>query len=149
MKKTIRHRLAVVLLLAPGGCVGPVEIAPLPYAHPANPDAPAGRTAEVGSMLDDPTTGAGDEPGGGTTMPGMDHSKTGPAGGGGPAAGMGMSHGKMKHGDASTDPAKAAGKFQCPMHAEVRSDRPGRCPVCGMKLVEAKDGSEHEGDHER
>ena len=148
MKKTIRHRLAGVLLLTLGGCVGPVEIAPLPYAHPANPDAPAGRTAEVGSMLDAPPSGAG-ERGGGATMPGMDHSKMAPAAGGGPAGGVEMSPGNMKHGNANTGPAKAAGKFQCPMHAQVRSDKSGRCPVCGMKLVGTKDRPEHEGDHER
>ena len=25
--------------------------------------------------------------------------------------------------------------YICPMHAEVRSDKPGRCPKCGMNLV--------------
>jgi Cu(I)/Ag(I) efflux system membrane fusion protein len=25
--------------------------------------------------------------------------------------------------------------YQCPMHPEVRSDEPGRCPICGMDLV--------------
>ena len=24
--------------------------------------------------------------------------------------------------------------YVCPMHAEVRSDKPGACPKCGMKL---------------
>ena len=24
--------------------------------------------------------------------------------------------------------------YQCPMHPEVTSDRPGNCPVCGMTL---------------
>ena len=28
--------------------------------------------------------------------------------------------------------------YTCPMHGEVRSDRPGRCPKCGMKLVPVK-----------
>src|SRR5262245_8432723 len=27
------------------------------------------------------------------------------------------------------------GAYVCPMHAEVSSDQPGRCPKCGMKLV--------------
>jgi hypothetical protein len=30
-----------------------------------------------------------------------------------------------------------AGKYVCPMHAEVVSDKPGRCPTCGMDLVPA------------
>jgi len=30
-----------------------------------------------------------------------------------------------------------AAKYACPMHPEVTSDRPGRCPKCGMDLVKA------------
>ncbi len=29
-------------------------------------------------------------------------------------------------------------RYTCPMHPEVISDEPGRCPVCGMTLVEKK-----------
>lgn len=28
--------------------------------------------------------------------------------------------------------------YSCPMHADVRSDRPGTCPKCGMQLVPSK-----------
>jgi len=28
-----------------------------------------------------------------------------------------------------------ASTYTCPMHREVRSDKPGNCPKCGMKLV--------------
>ena len=36
----------------------------------------------------------------------------------------------------STAPVSAAGEagWTCPMHPEVRSDRPGDCPICGMAL---------------
>ena len=32
---------------------------------------------------------------------------------------------------------KEAGKiYTCSMHPEVRSDKPGKCPKCGMTLIE-------------
>ena len=32
----------------------------------------------------------------------------------------------------------AAQKYTCPMHPEVISDKPGKCPKCGMNLVPVK-----------
>ena len=46
----------------------------------------------------------------------------------------------------------AAGQYICPMHPEVRQDRPGTCPKCGMKLQpargEPRGGMEHAQDHD-
>lgn len=36
---------------------------------------------------------------------------------------------------AAKDEKPAAQTYTCPMHPEVVSDQPGRCPKCGMKLV--------------
>jgi Heavy metal binding domain len=46
-------------------------------------------------------------------------------------------HGSCPH--CGTDPQPnrtiaAAGKYTCPMHPEVISDKPGACPICGMAL---------------
>jgi len=34
--------------------------------------------------------------------------------------------------------AGAGARYACPMHPEVRSDQPGRCPKCGMALEPLK-----------
>lgn len=125
MKNNTNHSVLCGLLLALGGCVGPVEIAPLPYAHPANPQAPGGTLPPLGTGLQPAQRPSGD------TLP----EPTGDAG-------------------RLADAPEAGGKYQCPMHPEVRSGEPGRCPVCGMKLVPVEKRPEqlsehHKGHHAR
>ena len=35
---------------------------------------------------------------------------------------------------ATTQPAADDAKYVCPMHSDVTSDKPGKCPKCGMQL---------------
>lgn len=44
-------------------------------------------------------------------------------------------------GHASNGSAVTVGEYYCPMHPEVRSGQPGRCPICGMDLVADKPGA--------
>jgi len=32
----------------------------------------------------------------------------------------------------------SSGTYTCSMHPEVKSDKPGKCPKCGMDLIEKK-----------
>jgi hypothetical protein len=38
-------------------------------------------------------------------------------------------------------------KYTCPMHPEVISDKPGKCPKCGMTLVKVKPSSTIKKSH--
>lgn len=49
---------------------------------------------------------------------------------------------KHKAGQTATEePAAKKTVYKCPMHPDVTSDKPGKCPKCGMnlKLEEPKD----------
>lgn len=48
-------------------------------------------------------------------------------------AAMGLFMGR-RHGEPGAQLA-GAGQFTCPMHPQVASTTPGRCPACGMNLV--------------
>ena len=45
---------------------------------------------------------------------------------------------KNAAGEAGT--VKAVARYHCPMHPTYTSDKPGNCPICGMKLVPIEDG---------
>nr|WP_207768770.1 heavy metal-binding domain-containing protein [Pelagivirga sediminicola] len=43
--------------------------------------------------------------------------------------------------------AGGSGAYSCPMHPEVISDAPGKCPKCGMNLVKAEEVESHGPGH--
>ena len=45
--------------------------------------------------------------------------------------------------------AKLKKIYICPMHPEVKQDKPGRCPKCGMDLVEVEEKGTENSEHKR
>src|SRR5689334_7262571 len=39
---------------------------------------------------------------------------------------------------AKQDTAKHTALYTCPMHPDVKMDKPGKCPQCGMELAQSK-----------
>ncbi|MBY0496454.1 MAG: vitamin K epoxide reductase family protein [Cyanobacteria bacterium] len=53
----------------------------------------------------------------------------------------------MARAERRLEEVRAAGVYTCPMHPEVRQDRPGTCPKCGMALVPQRGGESPAEDH--
>ena len=62
-----------------------------------------------------------------------------------------MQHGEMRHGGMQgmqhegMKTEEHGEIYTCPMHPQIKSDKPGKCPICGMTLVK-KESSKHGGD---
>ena len=127
-----RFLLSCVALVLAAGCGEPAVVT-TPVTHPANPEAAAAPETPRSQTLrmDSPASGANL----------ADPAKALP-----PAepAGHGHHHGAETQSPAAgtTEPAPAAAKlmYTCPMHPEINSDKPGKCPLCGMSLVKTTGG---------
>ena len=143
------------------GCV--TEPPPLPQHNPADPQVRSSSKAPRNVLTPDETTfaiekelsatqGQAEETESMQNMPGMEHGasqphKTQPEKKA-LADEMKKTADEMK---ATSDELKrksdetktGAIVYTCPMHPQIRSDKPGKCPICGMTLV--KKESTHEG----
>jgi hypothetical protein len=134
MTTTRSFALALAALLA--GCAT-THVPPLSSSNPASPEAREGRTSppprlhgdELIQKADERLTGNAPiqpqyQPSEMGNMPGMQHAMQGTH------EGMNMD-GKQK-------PAKSY--WTCVMHPQVKQQKPGKCPICGMTLVEKTGG---------
>ena len=157
-------RILMVMSVAVGfaGCAAPPMPPPPALNHPANPRAaevpvpPPTDTLAVDANPVQPTPPPPDESAGpqrnadnpAQAKPGTDHGD-GSMGGMKGMSGMGgmtdMDHGGSMQGmpgmdHPATQPTTAASRptamYTCPMHPQVTSGKPGKCPICGMTLVE-------------
>ena len=120
------------------GCTTSITAPPIVADHPASPDAaeaaviPPSRTLVVTAA----TTAADDS--GRREMDGMQHDVSH---GSRPMNHQGMQHSVpniQSPATSQTATTQAVTLYTCTMHPEVISDKPGKCPKCGMKLVESK-----------
>ena len=142
------------------GCAAQVNPKPFCYDNPANPRAPEAPVASSPAplALEPPPAAAVSDAGSPepsadspmqhmdmkgmdmkgmdmANMAGMDHGQKPAATQPGQAASAteGMHH--RSHPSSATRPTTAQAIYTCKMHPQVVSDHPGKCPICGMKLV--------------
>lgn len=115
-----------------GGCAATPGSPPLSPDHPASVDAPEAPYAPFASVLVEDRA----EP-----LPGAATQPLSP--------GTGIEHHDMADTPSATaattgnqpteQPQPQAAIYTCPMHPEVVRNAPGRCPKCGMTLVETQE----------
>jgi len=125
----------LVLPLVIAGCVAPAPDPSASIDHPANPGA-AVAPVQLPTLAIASSTASGPA---NAYMPAMQHV----------GHDMGNMAG-MKQDTPMLAPAttQAAVSYTCPMHPEVISEMPGKCPKCGMTLVNKPAGAATGGGHD-
>ena len=128
---------ALVLILA--GCAATYTEPRVPEDHPGNPAAQGSPLPERSGTLDlarvEPVT----TPAGRVPAAPPAHGYGAP---GAPAGGAQAGQPREPVREPPTPAGEAATTYTCPMHPEVVSSEPGRCPKCGMTLVKKTEGGE-------
>ncbi len=120
--------LLVVSMQLVAGCTSQIPAPAASLQHPANADAPTAALAAIGLEFADPSDATsrqtdpfkGSAP---TSKPTMDDSKT---------------HESASHEHGNSNATTQSASYVCPMHPDVTSETPARCPKCQMKLVKVE-----------
>ncbi len=120
MRQMLLMMTTGVALLA-AACTGTQPAAAIPAGHPASPTSESVAFTPPGSPFAAP----------------LEPTESGPV----------DDNADSTHGMPATDRATDQGMtvYICPMHPEVRSDRPANCPKCGMALEPQRSQMHHRG----
>lgn len=137
--------LAGVLLMA--GCAAPPLAPALSPDHPASVDAIEAPYSPPQSVLVADRAGLSPGPVSQPASPGAGHEHHGTSAP--PVTTSGADTSSMGA-PPTTQPQEATAIYVCPMHPDVVSDAPGKCPKCGMNLVKKQSTgglAPHKGNH--
>lgn len=131
MFRTLAFVVAAALIV---GCAAEPDLRPQSANDPANPQAPEPAAAPLPppltlepppNMTSDTRSQVPEDALPGMGMKGMDMPEV-----------PGIGHGSAPAAtQPTTQPAAGHTLYTCKMHPQVVSDQPGKCPICGMKLV--------------
>lgn len=121
--------LGALVLSACAASTPPPRFSPVSPADANGPEstvpAPKPMLTGDGELAERPESTQEPAPGG---MPGMEHHHQ-------PPGLTGTEGGQMEHAAKDTAPETEA-TYTCTMHPQVSSKTPGKCPICGMTLVQ-------------
>lgn len=139
--KTLARLPLLLVPLALAGCA--TRLPDASPSHPANPDAAQAMPTARSTTLDyAPGQADASVPmDSGMKMEGMDHSKDAPAGH--KMDSQVQAPAEAKHEGHETPAAAPSPDFfyTCSMDPEVVQATPGKCPICGMKLIKKMKGA--------
>ena len=110
MMKTIG--IIFISLFVLSGCAGTVALQNIPDNHPASPQAPVSSVEDIRHIL----SGKVEAPSRNDTDYPHDHENS-------------------PEMDKTEQNLQDTVVYRCPMHPEVVSKEPGRCPICSMELA--------------